>query len=142
MRIVTSSFFTKLPAEFARISVARWAPKGHRDLPTIGELTPGDWFRSVSVDDYASLYATQLAALDPCATVRKIENLSGGRPAALLCWERPRDGRFCHRGFISMWLKTELGMNVLELGLEQEGPGPFHPKLPDAYRLTLQPNLL
>lgn len=142
VHIVTSSFFTRLPATFARISIARWAPTGHRDLPTLRELTPGDWFRNVTVDQYADLYITQLAALDPRHIVRKIEDLAAGRPAALLCWERPHDGVFCHRGFVAWWLKQEIGLDIYEFSREGDGPGPFHPKLPDGYRLTLEPPLL
>lgn len=142
IQITTSSFFTRLPAAFARISIARWAPKGHRDLPTLRELAPGEWFRSVTVDQYADLYVTQLAALDPRDIVRKIEDLAAGRPAALLCWERPHDDQFCHRGFVAWWFKQELGLNVYEFGRGIDGPGPFHPKLPDGYRLTLEPSLL
>lgn len=134
MQIVTSSFYTRLPSAFARISIARWAPKGHRELPTIRELTPGDWFRSVDEAEYRRRYLAQLAALDPRAIVRKIEDLASGLPAALLCWERPRDGQFCHRGFVSAWLHDEIGMSVPEFGLENEGSGHSHPKLPTAYR--------
>ncbi|UVK37413.1 hypothetical protein LHFGNBLO_004449 [Mesorhizobium sp. AR10] len=142
MQIVTSSFFTRLPPQFARIGIARRAPKADYDLPAVRELSPGPWFRTATVDEYADLYVTQLAALDPRAIVRKIEDLAGGRTAALLCWERPRDGVFCHRGFVAWWLKEELSLDVYEVGLEHEGPGPFHPKLPDGYRLTLEPTLL
>lgn len=74
--------------------------------------------------------------------VRRIEELAAGRTAALLCWERPRFGVFCHRGFLAWWLKEELSFDVYEFGLEQEGPGPFHPKLPDGYSLTLEPTFL
>ncbi|WP_256750739.1 hypothetical protein [Mesorhizobium sp. Mes31] len=142
MKIVTSSFFTKLAPQFARISIARRAPKADHDVPAVRELAPGPWFRTATVDEYADLYVTQLAALDPRAIVRKIEDLAACRSAALLCWERPRDGVFCHRGFVARWLKEELSFDVYEFGLEQEGPGPFHPKLPDGYRLTLEPTLL
>lgn len=142
MKILTSSFFTKLPPQFARISIARSAPTADRGLPVIRELSPGPWFRTATVDEYADLYVTQLAALDPRAMVRKIEDLAAGRTAALLCWERPRDGVFCHRGFVARWLKEELSVDIYEVGLEHEGSGPFHPKLPDGYRLTPEPTLL
>ena len=142
VQIVTSSFFTRLPSTYARVSVARWAPKADRDLPTLRELAPGAWFRRVTVDQYADLYVTQLAALDPCDIIRKIECLGAGRTVALLCWERPNDENFCHRGFVSWWLKEEMGLNIYEFGRENDGPGPFHPKLPDGYRLTLEPSLL
>lgn len=142
MIVWTSSFHTKLPPEIARISIARWAPKGQRDLPTVRELTPGGWFRSVTVDEYASLYTIQLARLDPRAVVRRIEDLARGQPAALLCWERPRDAHFCHRGFVSAWLYDELKINIFEFGLADAGCGHLHPKLPAGCRMSPQPTLI
>ncbi|MER9168529.1 hypothetical protein NKI12_14310 [Mesorhizobium australicum] len=132
MKIVTSSFFTKLPPEFAPISIARWAPHRLRDIPTLCALSPGEWFKSVDVDEYRRHYFEQLAGLNPRATVRAIEELAAGRPAALLCWERPRDANFCHRGYVSAWLHDEAGLEVYEFG--REGCGHQHPKLPEAHR--------
>ncbi|WP_192178043.1 hypothetical protein [Mesorhizobium amorphae] len=141
MKIATSSFFTKLPPEFALISITRWAPHRLREIPTLRELTPGDWFKSVDVDEYRQRYLEQLAKLDPPETVRRIQDLAGGRPAALLCWERPRDGVFCHRGYVSAWLFDQVGLQVPEYGLH--GCGHQHPKLPGAERqLPEQPSLL
>lgn len=141
MQIVTSSFFTKLPAHFAPISIARWAPHRLRDIPALRALSPGDWFKSVDVDEYRRRYLEQLARLDPHETVRTIEDLAGGRPAALLCWERPRDGVFCHRGYVSAWLFDQIGVQVPELGLD--GCGHHHPKLPEAHRSgPVEPRLL
>jgi hypothetical protein len=142
MHIVTSSFFTKLPHAFARISIARWAPKGDSELPAVLELAPGEWFRSVDVDEYRRRYLAQLASLDPLTIVRKIEDLAGDRPAALLCWERPRDSSFCHRGYVSAWLHDGLDLEVPEFGLEGSGCGHYHPKLPPHFRLPAQGSLL
>ncbi|MBB6413537.1 DUF488 family protein [Mesorhizobium sangaii] len=140
MKIVTSSFFTKLPVEFAPISIARWAPQRFQG-PTLRELTPGEWFRSIDVDEYRRRYLEQLDMLDPRETVRRIQDLAAGRAAALLCWERPRDGNFCHRGYVSAWLRDELGIDIYELGLD--GCGHHHPKLPEAHRPgPTQPTLL
>lgn len=141
MQIVTSSFFTKLPPQFALISIARWAPHRLREIPTLRELTPGEWFKSVDVDEYRRRYLDQLARLDPGETIRRIEDLACGRPAALLCWERPRDANFCHRGYVSAWLHDEAGLDVYEFDLE--GCGHLHPKLPEAHRSgPVQPRLL
>ena len=60
MQIVTSSFFTKLPPQMARISIARWAPQGHRALPTLRELCPGEWFKSVDAEEYGRRYRDAL----------------------------------------------------------------------------------
>jgi hypothetical protein len=132
MQIVTSSFFTALPADFARISIARWSPKGDRHLPAIRELAPGDWFKSVDEREYHGRYMAQLDALDPAEVCRRIEVIAGGRPAALLCWERPSDGQFCHRAFVSAWLQNTLGLPVPEFGCDPEAVGARHPKMPQA----------
>lgn len=142
MKIVTSCFHTKLPPEFARLSIARWAPKADRELPTVRELAPGPWFRSVDVPTYRRLYLEQLGRLDPRKIVAQIEDLARGGPAALLCWERPRDQHFCHRGYVSAWLRDQLDLDVPEFGLEGEGSGHVHPKLPPAYRVMAEPLLL
>jgi hypothetical protein len=136
IRIVTSSFYTTLPPLFARISIARWAPKGHRDLPTVREFAPGDWFRTIDEDEYRERYIAQLTVLDARAIVRKIEDLGAGRPTALLCWERPRDHNFCHRGYVSAWLHVELGLDVPEYGRDCDGSGHSHPKLPPQHRFA------
>lgn len=141
MQIVTSSFFTKLPGHFAPISIARWAPHRLREIPTLRALASGDWFKSVDVDEYRRRYVEQLARLDPHEIVRTIEDLADGRPAALLCWERPRDANFCHRGYVSAWLHNEAGLEVCEFGLD--GCGHHHPKLPEAHRTgSAQPRLI
>lgn len=141
-QIVTSSFYSRLPSTFERVSIARWAPKGCWALPTLRALAPGKWFRDVTIDQYADLYFTQLAALDPREILLKIEDFGAGRPVALLCWERPHDSQFCHRGFVSWWLKQEAGLDICEFGRESDGVGECHPKLPDGYRLTPQLPLL
>ncbi|MGY3328664.1 hypothetical protein ACVILI_001681 [Mesorhizobium sp. USDA 4775] len=132
MQIVTSSFFAKLPTHFALISIARWAPHRLRDVPALRALAPGEWFKSVDVDEYRRRYLEQLARLDPHEIVRTIHDLAAGRPAALLCWERPGDGVFCHRGYVSAWLFDQVGLQVPEYGLH--GCGHQHPKLPGAER--------
>ena len=134
MRIVTSSFSTVLPSTFARLSIARWAPAGDRNLPMVRGLSPGPWFKTVDVPTYRRLYMEQLGRLDPQRVVAEIEDLSAGKPAALLCWEKPTDRHFCHRGFVSAWLKDEIDLDVPKYGLEGEGVGHAHPKLPREFR--------
>ena len=107
----TGSFFLTagLPG---RVSIARFAPKGHRDLPRYGALAPGPWFNSVSVEDYRRRYAEQLAALDAAAVRADLHDLAAGAEPVLLCWERP--GQFCHRRLVADWLKETLGEDVPE----------------------------
>ncbi|MES0071894.1 hypothetical protein [Mesorhizobium sp. M0058] len=100
------------------------------------ELAPGSWFNTASIRDYKQLFFDGLARLDARKTVAKIEDLSAGKDCALLCYEQPhKDDDWCHRGYISAWLKTELNLDVLEYGLEERGGGWSHPKIPAQYRL-------
>ena len=136
MQIITSSFFTNLPNHVAPISIARWAPKSARTIPTLRALCPGRWFRSATTEEYRERYLRQLDLLDPVTVVQEIEALSAGRTAALLCWERPHDGCFCHRGYVSVWFSETLGLVVPEFGRENDGTGWSHPKLPARYLRT------
>lgn len=136
MRIYTSSWFTRLPDTIQKIGVSRGTPRGYpagfRKMP---ELAPGEWFKTASVREYRQLFLDGLARLDPQATVAKIEQLSGGRDAALLCYEAPeKDEDWCHRGYIAGWLHDKLGLEVFEFGLEGRGCGWAHPKIPAQYR--------
>jgi len=74
-----------------------------------------------------------LALLDPQKTVDALLRLADGKVPALLCFEGPADARWCHRALVSMWLKDTLDLEVFEYGLEREGCGHEHPKLPWAW---------
>ncbi|MGX9116531.1 hypothetical protein ACWTU6_07500 [Mesorhizobium sp. BHbsci] len=121
---------------------------GHRlrEIPALRELAPGEWFKSVDVDEYRRCYLDQLARLDPGETVCRIEDLARGRSAALLCRERPRDADFSvtflsPRLRLSAWLHDKVGLEIYEFG--REGCGHQHPKLPEAHRWGLvQPRLI
>lgn len=136
MQIYTSSWFTNLPPEIQKIGVSRGTPRGYpagfRKMP---ELAPGSWFNSTSVPQYKQLFFEGLAKLNPRQTVAKMEDLSAGRDCALLCYEAPtKDADWCHRGYISAWLKDTLGLDVFEYGLQDRGSGWRHPKIPLQYR--------
>lgn len=137
--IVTSSWFTPLPEDHARIGISRGTPRGakpgYRRFP---KLFPGRWFNSCAtarefLDRY---YAEILNPLDPAQTVEEILRLAGGRVPVLTCFEgmTPNSG-WCHRALISTWLFDELGMVVSELGYEHLGYGWQHPKLDPTLRL-------
>lgn len=136
MRIFTSCWFTPLPDTIQKIGVSRGTPRGYaagyRKMP---ELAPGSWFNSASIRDYKQLYFENLSRLDPAKIMAKMEDLSAGKDCALLCYEKPTDKHYCHRAYISVWLQESLGLEVLEYGLEDEGCGWRHPKLPEQYRL-------
>jgi hypothetical protein len=115
LKIYTSSWFTALPVNIARIGISRGTPRSSQIVYSImRELAPGSWFRSISPSEYRRL-RDQLAALDAQAVVNKIERLSGGRDVALLCFERPDDTvAWCHRGLVSVWLADQLGCRNME----------------------------
>lgn len=50
--------------------------------------------------------------------IRDIERLSGGRDAALLCYEKPGD--FCHRHLLAKWITEQSGLEVSEWMTEEE----------------------
>ncbi len=50
--------------------------------------------------------------------VRDIGILSGGRDAALLCYEKP--GEFCHRHLLAQWITEQSGLEVTEWMTEEE----------------------
>ncbi|BCH11978.1 hypothetical protein MesoLj131c_62360 [Mesorhizobium sp. 131-3-5] len=143
MRIFTSSWFHPLPSTIQKIGVSRGTPRGYaagyRKMP---ELAPGPWFKTASERDYKQLYFEILAKLNLAQIVAKFEQLSGGKDVALLCYEAPTDNQYCHRAYISVWLKERLDLNVFEYGLESQGCGWSHPKLPAQYRLPAKPEPL
>ena len=136
MRIVTSSWFTDLPDTFQKIGISRGTPRaypaGFRRMP---ELAPGPYFRSVSAEEYHRRFMAQLASLDAHVIVAKMEELSAGRDAALLCYEAPDKAEaWCHRAYVSAWLHDQLGIDVPEYSMEGAGIAWAHPKMPSQFR--------
>ena len=129
--LVTSSWYTRLPATYARIGISRGTPRGQKGFRMYRDLAPGPWFRSVSTEEYCCRYMAQLDKLDPRQVLDELIALAGGRLPALLCFEGPPpDPRWCHRGLVSAWLNDVLGLRVCEFGHEDSGFGWAHPKLP------------
>ncbi len=130
-RIYTSSWHTALPPHIQKIGISRSTPRGYpAGYRVMRELAPGPWFNSVSPEEYHTRFMAQLEALDAGKIVAKIHDLSGGRDAALLCYERPNDpAAWCHRGQVAGWLHEKLDIEVCEFGLENAGFGWQHPKL-------------
>lgn len=128
---ITSSWFTPLPPEYARIGISRGTPRGQAGFRMYRPLAPGPWFNNVSAEEYRKLYLAQLSTLDPRKVLSDLEALAGELTPALLCFEKPNDSEaWCHRGFVSAWMKDGLGLDVVEFGLEHMGAGWLHPKLP------------
>lgn len=125
--IVTASWYTPLPAELCRVGISRGVPRGQSGYRRYFALNPGPWFNSVSETEYIERYAQILSALNPLAVRSDLLSISGGRPVALLCYERVGE-RWCHRSLVSLWLYRELGVEVHEYGYA--GFGHNHPLLP------------
>ena len=132
---VTSSWYVKLPDEFARIGISRFGPRGQRGFRMYRALAPGTWFKTVDAEQFRRLYLDQLRSLDPEQVLSDLQALAQGLTPALLCHERPPpDDRWCHRGLVSAWFKDTLGIAVAEYGHEAAGVGWMHPKLPPTWR--------
>jgi hypothetical protein len=135
--IITSSWFTPLPAGYCRIGISRGVPRGQKGYRRYSKLNPGPWFNSVSPVRYRQLYfAEVLDALDPEAVVSYLMELSGQQIPVLLCWEAatPPIRQWCHRALVSAWLHDRLGLQVHEFGLEAHGFGWSHPLLEPSLR--------
>jgi hypothetical protein len=138
-RLFTSSWQSSIDeARFCRIGISRGTPRGQKGFRRYPRLNPGPWFRSIDDERaWAKRYCDEvLEPLDAARTVEQLFTLAAGRIPVLLCWEPPEPGEHCHRGLVAAWLKDELGLDVFELGFEQEGCGHRHPKLPRSLRRT------
>lgn len=135
MRIYTSGWFVTLPPEIQKIGVSRGTPRGYpAGFRKMMELAPGPYFKTATVTQYKQLYFEGLRRLSPQKVVARMEELSGGKDVALLCYESPTDDQYCHRAYISCWLHDNLGIEVFEYGYEEQGCGWLHPKLPAQFR--------
>jgi len=130
-QILTSSWFTTLPADHSRIGISRGVPLKATGHQLYKRLAPGPWYRTCSSpQQYAERYFQILARLDPSRVVSELEALSEGSIPTLLCWEHPPPSPpWCHRALVSAWLFDELGLEVPEFGHEALGYGWQHPKL-------------
>lgn len=132
-QILTSSWFTKLPADHVRIGISRGTPRAQRQpYRNYRQLAPGPWFKTCATpQEYVRLYYRQvLCQLDPRGVVASLCTMAGAGIPTLLCWEAPPPNEaWCHRALVSAWLYDELGLEVPEFGHEALGFGWQHPKL-------------
>lgn len=136
--IKTSAWSQKVPADHIKIGISRGTPRGQAAGYRLFKiLAPGAWFNSVSAAEYRDRYFSEiLASLDAAKVVAKIQELAGDKVPVLVCYESPtKDEDWCHRGYVSAWLKDKLGLDVPELGHEERGCGWSHPKLPPTQRV-------
>lgn len=129
MTIKTASWFTRMPADHARIGISRSTPRGQlAGFRLYRRLAPGPWFNSVGLEEYRERYRAEvLDRLDPHQVAAELEEIAAGRVAVLLCFCRP--GAFCHRRLAADWLCEGLceglGVSVPEFVHEDR-----HPLLP------------
>lgn len=117
MEIFTSYFGRKAMLEKAGIvpiSISLWKPKWYEGLQLL-QVAPKafmlkeDLTQQQYIDCYKRYVTDRLRVEE---VVRWIENLSQGKDAALLCYEKPGD--FCHRHLLAEWMTRESGLVVEE----------------------------
>lgn len=134
MKIYTSYFgnLKRLGTQkIVPIGVALYTPKWYQG-PELKVLAPKGYMlaKDVTEQQYIQMYTSQvLARLNPRAILQLIEQVSGGRDCALLCYEKPGD--FCHRRLIAEWLQKTIGIQVDEFIVAEE------PQKPKMVQMTL-----
>ena len=111
MRIFTTYFskVSRLPAGIVPVSISLWPPRGWTGC-AMPSLAPSksilteyknnpDWPRYV--DRFQSEI---LARRDPAQILAQLQQLTGGRDAALVCFER--EPAQCHRSLVAQWLSA------------------------------------
>lgn len=70
--------------------------------------------------EYEKRYRTEVLSLFKDATIllERISFISGGKDAALCCYEKPSD--FCHRHILAKWLEEQAGIKVEEFEKTEE----------------------
>jgi hypothetical protein len=121
-KILTASWFAKLPGDAVAVGISRGVPRGRSGYHRLRTLEPGAWFRSVSPAEYLKRYCDILDNLDPAEIRDRL--LAFGETPVMLCYESAADcdtgHKWCHRHLAAQWLEDRLGIIVEEVG---------HPKL-------------
>ena len=70
--------------------------------------------------EYEKRYRTEVLSLlkDANILLERISFISGGKDAALCCYEKPSD--FCHRHILAKWLEEHTGIKVEEFEKTEE----------------------
>lgn len=123
--ILTSSWFTQLPPDHLRVGISRGVPwRGLQPgFRMYRKLAPGDWLRA---PDFTARYLHQLAQLDARQVLDELLARANGKVPCLVCFERVGSGAWCHRAMVAEWFERELGLQVAELGFEDQA----HPLRP------------
>ncbi len=124
MQIYTSYFGRKKLLErsgIVPICIALWRPRWYEGIsylpvaPKAFMLRDANQTQEQYIERYKRLV---LGSLRVENVVRDIGILSGGRDAALLCYEKP--GEFCHRHLLAQWITEQSGLEVTEWMTEEE----------------------
>jgi uncharacterized protein DUF488 len=145
--IVTASWYTALPAadlfsaapeSYARIGISRGVPRGQSGFRMYRKLQPGPGTLKLPATEFTAHYVRDvLSKLDAQQVVDELLAMADGKTPALLCFEHTHGPAWCHRGIVSAWLRSEIGLDVCEFGREADGCGTEHPKLCDEARVFL-----
>jgi hypothetical protein len=133
-KILTASWFSKLPDTHIKIGISRGVPRGlEAGFRLYRALAPGSWWsRTMTNAEFCRHYDEEvLALLDPAEVVREILARAAGKTPVLCCFERPGEHQWCHRSLAAEWLAAHLGEVVPELGFEELAQRD-HPMLPPA----------
>jgi Protein of unknown function, DUF488 len=113
-------------------------PRGQSGFRMYRALQPGAGTLKLPAAEFTTHYVREvLGKLDAKEVVRELLDLAEGKIPALCCFEHTHNEAWCHRGIVSAWLHTEIGLEVPELGREREGCGARHPKLCEEARAFL-----
>jgi len=107
-----------LPEDIVPIAICGKAPSGWEGL-SYPALAPKKWWwmqwkynKNEDLDYYREMYEkTVLKPLIPLSVVNELEQMSGGKDIALVCYEKPEN--FCHRHIVADWLGFS-GISVSE----------------------------
>lgn len=107
------------------ISIARYTPQYFKGRLLI-EVAPTGPMLKMEEEEYRKAYAEILRHVDVNKLLSSIQEISGGRSVALLCYEKI--GEFCHRRLLAEWIERSLNIEVPEYGVT---------KNPEVKQLTL-----
>lgn len=93
------------------ISIARITPP-FLNIASYIKLAPTFSMLKMPIDKYLLEYNKILENLDPNKVIEDLNEIAGGKPLVLLCYEKPNE--FCHRQLVSAWLKDKLNIEIEE----------------------------
>jgi hypothetical protein len=107
------------------ISIAQFSPRWFNGLQ-YKALAPYANMLKMDRGKYEPLFYKILSALDPNTVLKELESLAGGKPFALLCYEKECDTveQWCHRSMVALWF--------INAGYEVEE---FQPEIPETVEL-------